>query len=30
MFSVGRILLEDEQRSGWPSARRSSDNTARV
>jgi len=30
MFSEGRILLEDEQRSGWPSATRTGDNTARV
>ena len=30
MFSEGRILLEGEQRSGWPSATRTGDNTARV
>jgi len=30
MFSEGRILVEDEQRSGRPSATRTGDNTARV
>ena len=30
MFSEGRIVVEDEQRSGRPSATRTSDNTARV
>ena len=30
MFSEGRTLVEDEQRSGRPSATRTGDNTARV
>ena len=30
MFSEGRTLVEDEQRSGRPSATRTSDNTAQV
>ena len=30
MFSEGRIIVEDEQCSGRPSATRTSDNTARV
>jgi AraC-like DNA-binding protein len=30
MFSEGRTLVEDEQRSGRPSTTRTSDNTARA
>ena len=30
MFSEGRTIIEDEQRSGRPSTTRTSDNTARV
>ena len=30
VFSEGRIFVEDEQRSGQPSATRTGDNTARV
>jgi len=30
MFSEGRTIVEDEQRSGLPSTTRTSDNTARV
>ena len=30
MFSEGRNIVEDEQRSGRPSTRRTGDNTARV
>jgi hypothetical protein len=30
MFSEGRIVVEDEQRSGRPSTTRTGDNTARL
>jgi formate-dependent phosphoribosylglycinamide formyltransferase (GAR transformylase) len=30
MFSEGRTIVEDEQRSGRPSTTRTSDNTARI
>jgi len=30
MFSEGRTIVEDEQRSGWPLTTRTSDNTAQI